>query len=176
MSGQLQLGAARRHAVPIVAPASGLPLIKNTVSLGRRLEWRRGRSTVDADMPEGARKTKVYQDFQIFIEWMKKEDGAHYRNEVHIEGPFPHHEIRRNDVQVGDRGGRREVARSLEQDTKDTGKEDYIIHALFDVPEMITEIPTSLALDLFTQPGKLRSDIRPLREKDWRGVIRNGSR
>ena len=96
---------------------------------------------------------------------MAKEDGAHYRNETYLEGPIPHLEIHQNDVQVGDRGGTREVARNLAKDALGNGKEDYIIHALFDVPEYITELPTDLAVELF---GNGRPGIRPLREREWR--------
>jgi hypothetical protein len=163
-----QQSAARRHAPPIVAPAPGLPLIKNTASLGRMLEWRRGRSVCDEDMPPDLKERHILRDLDIFIKWMEKEDGAHFRGVWRREGPFPHTEFRRNDVQVGDQGGKREVARNLIRDSEDTGKEAWILWALFDVPEMIQEVPTSMALDLF----KKRSDLRPLREKDWRGVLR----
>ena len=167
---QLQQAALRRHAVPLLGPSPGLPLIKSVANLGRRLEWRKGRSVVDADMPEEQRKSHVYRDFGIFVEWMEKEDGAHYRNQVTLSGPFPHFEAKPNDVQIGDRGGRREVARNLQIDVGNNGKEDYIIEALFDVPEYVTEIPTAIAQDIFGT----RADLRPLRAKDWREVIRNG--
>lgn len=119
---QLQLPALRRHAVPIVAPKGGLPLIKNTISLGRRLEWRKGLSTVDEDMPEDLRKRHVWEDFQRFKVWMEKEDGAHFRGKVKVTGPYPHFTPRPNDVQVGDRGGTREVARSIVEDTSGSGQ------------------------------------------------------
>ena len=161
-----QQNAARRHAPPIVAPAAGLPLIKNTVSLGRMLEWRRGRSVCDEDMPPELKERHILRDLDIFIKWMEKEDRAHFRGQWHREGPFPHTEFRPNDVQHGDRGGKREIARNLVGDSKDTGKEAWILWALFDVPEMIQEIPTTLAAELFS---KGRENLRPYREKDWRG-------
>ena len=158
---------ARRHAAPMLSPASGLPLIKSTPSLGRMLVVRRGRSVVDADMPAGLREAQVKRDTEIFIKWMEKEDGARFRKLVSITGPTPHLEHRPPDVQVGDRGDSRLVARSLAQDISN-GKESYEIACLFDVPEGITEIPTDLAADLFR---KGKPNLRPLRERDWKGKI-----
>jgi hypothetical protein len=171
---QLQLPALRRHAVPIVAPKGGLPLIRNTVSLGRMLEWRKGLSTMDEDMPEDLRKRKVYEDFLKFKEWMAKEDGAHFRGKVKVTGPYPHFEPKPNDVQVGDRGGTREVARSIIEDTSGSGKVDYVIEALFDVPEYLNELPTALAAELIIarRPG-LRSARNP-HEREWREVLKRG--
>lgn len=160
-----QIAAGRRTAAPMLAPSSGLPLIKSVPSLGRMLVWRKGQSVVDADMPEEMRKRHTYEDFLKFVAWMEKEDGARYRGEVRISGPFPHFEPHPNDVQIGDRGGTREVARSIVEDTSNNGKEDYIIEALFDVPEFINEVPTELAMDLL---AKGESGIRPLREREWR--------
>lgn len=161
---QLQLPAARRHATPIVSPSTGLPLIKSTVSLGRRLEWRKARDTVDEDMPEDLKKRHVYEGFLTFVKWMEKEDGAHYRDQVKVTGPFPHFEAKQPDIQVGDRGATRPVARRIDDDVGGNGKEDYIIEALFDCPEYINEIPTDLAVDLF---GKGKPGLAPLRQNEW---------
>lgn len=176
---QLYLPAQRRHAVPIVTPSAGGPLIKSTPSLGRMLEWRKGRSVVPSDMPDEERKRKVWQDFHIFKQWMEKEDGAHFRGQVKVHGPFPHFDAHEPDTQYGDNGASRKVARSIIEDTKESGFEDYVIEALFDVPEGITEVPTDLALDL---AGKgrvklLRTDMdgRGQRNRDWREVIRGSS-
>lgn len=157
--------AARRHAAPMLVPTPGVPLLRSTPSLGRMLEWRRGRSTVDAEMPESYRKEAVRRDTDIFIRWMEKEDGAHFRGQVRLEGPIPHLEVHQNDTQTGDAGGHREIARNLARDSLGNGKEDYIIWCLFDVPEGITEIPTDLAIDLF---AKGKQNVRPLRTNDWR--------
>ena len=162
---------ARRHAAPMLDPKPGQVLIKSTPSLGRMLEWRKGRSVVDHDMPDHLRKEHVRRDADIFIKWMEKEDGARYRGQIRVYGPFPHFEAQQPDVQVGDRGGTRQVARSIATDTSNNGKEDYVIEALFDVPETIQEIPTYLAQDLFNK----RTDLRPLRERDWKGAT-NGFR
>lgn len=176
---QLYLPAQRRHATPIVTPQAGMPLIKSTPSLGRMLEWRRGRSVVPSDMPDHERKRKVYDDFQIFVRWMEKEDGAHYRGQVKVHGPFPHFEAHEPDTQYGDNGDSRKVARSIVEDTAPSGFEDYVIEALFDCPEGITEVPTDLALDLANQ-GKVKLlreqiDGRGQRNRDWREVIRGSS-
>lgn len=161
----LQEKALRRHAAPLLTARSGSPLIKSSAALGRRNEWRKGLSTVDADMPEDLRKKKVYQDFLVFRDWMKKEDGAHFLGKVKVSGPFPHFDPHEPDIQYGDSGGSRKVARSIERDTQNNGKEDYVIEALFNVPEYITELPTDLAVELF---GNGRPGIRPLREREWR--------
>lgn len=165
--------ALRRLAVPSTSPAAGLPLIKTVPSLGRMLEWRRARSTVEEDMPEGRRKTKIKADAEIFIKWMEQEDGAHFRQEMRLEGPFPHLEARPADIQVGDRGGTRPRARNVQQDATGTGKEDYIIWALFDVPEYVQEIPTEVALDIFGKGA--RPDLRPLRPKEFAEVMKHGN-
>ena len=159
----------RRHAVPIVPPSPGLPLIKNTCSLGKHLMWRKGRSTIDEDAPEEVKKKHVLRDAQIFIEWMWKEDRAEFKGRMKVSGPFPHFEAKPPDVQVGDRGGTRLRARSIITDTAPSGKEDYIIEALFAVPEYVSEIPTDLAMELFGRPGG-RPGLRPLREREWRGI------
>ena len=160
---------ARKYAAPMVDPKAGMPLIKSVPSLGRMLEWRKGRSVVDEDMPDHLRKEHVRRDTEIFIKWMEKEDGARFRGQVRVHGPFPHFEANTAPVmQTGDRGGTRQLARSIVADTSNNGKEDYVIECLFDVPEAINEIPTSLALDLFS---KGTPNLRPLREKDFRGRI-----
>ena len=163
---------ARKHAAPMLVPKSGLPLIKSTPSLGRMLEWRRGRSTYPSEISQGARRDHLLRDLGIFINWMEKEDGAHYRGKYYFDKPTPHFEPKPPDIQVGDRGGTRPVAHNLLRDASDPEREDTIIWALFDVPEAIQEIPTDLAIELFNE-GK--PNLRPLRERDWRGGI-NGSR
>lgn len=171
------LDAAAKHAAPILAPTAGLPLIKSAPSLGWRVEWRRGRSRpLDRDMPEGQRKREVLRDLQTFVAWMEKEDGAQWIKTaadgtpgIKLLGPFAHFEARKPDLQQGDAGGSREVARSVMRDTEpeDGGRVEYEIHCLFRVREAVTELPTSLALDLFSQPGG-RPGIRPLRDREWR--------
>jgi hypothetical protein len=162
----LQHKAARRHAVPNLAPTPGLPLIKSTVNLGRRLEWRKARDTVETDMPDELKKRHVYQGFLFFKEWMEKEDRAHYiEGSVRVSGPFPHFNQQMQGVQVGENGATRPIGHRIEQDVGNNGKEDYIIEALFNVPEYINEISTDLAQELF---GKGRPGLRPLREQEWR--------
>jgi hypothetical protein len=157
--------AGRRHAAPMLTPASGLPLIKSVPSLGRRVEVRRGRSTVPSAMAPVDKKRKVYEDLHIFIQWMAKEDKARFHKVLAIEGPFPHLEVKPNDVQHGDKGGQREVARSLAADTSNPEYEDYILVCEFDAPEYINEIPADLAAELF---AKGRPGLRPLREREWK--------
>lgn len=121
-------------------------------------------STFDADMPDHLLKKALYEDFRTFVQWLNKESGANFRKLVRIEGPTPHIGYAPNRVQVGDRGGTREVARNLLADSSDTGKVDYRTYCLFDAPEFINEIPTDLAVDIF---DKGRPGLRPLRDKEW---------
>ena len=168
--------AARRHAEPMLTPAAGLPLIKRTPTLGRMLEWRRGRSTYPKEYTEGQRKAHLLHDLDIFIKWMEKEDRAHYRGTYYFDKPSIHFEPRGPDTQYGDKDERgirasRKVARQLSKDAPlESDYEDTLIWALFDVPEYITELPTDLALDLF---AKGRPDLRPLREREWRNEGEN---
>jgi hypothetical protein len=161
--------ALRRHAAPLLEPVPGTPLIKVTANLGRVLSWRKGRSTVAKGLPEERKKQLVKRDADIFIEWMRKEDGAVFKGSLKLHGPFPHFSPKPNDTQHGERGAKREVARSIVEDTAESEMEDYVIEALFSVPESISEIPTDLATELFTRPGG-RPGLRPLREREWRGV------
>lgn len=167
MSTAHQPAAARRHAVPLVPPVKGLPLIKGTPTLGRMLEWRRGRVTVDCDMPIERKKRAVFDGMKVFLEWMRKEDRAEYRGKAKVYGPYPHFNAQPPSVQVGDRGGKRLVARQVAQDLGGDGKEDYVIEALFSVPEYINEVPTELAQRMFSQSGG-RPGLRPLRDREWK--------
>jgi hypothetical protein len=159
--------ALRRHAVPIVDPTAGGPLIKRTVDLGWMKERRKVRVPMDDDFPQDRRKEFLRKMAQQFIDEETRIDGARYSGGMEIQGPFPHFDPHEADTQVGDRGATRPVSRSIKDDTSENGKEDYVLEALFIVPEYVNEIPTSLAMDLFTKPGG-RPGLRPLREKDWR--------
>ncbi len=136
------------------------------------LEWRRGRSTYPSDITEGARREHLLRDLAKFIAWMEKEDGARYRGKFFFDKPSAHFDPKPPDIQVGDRGGKRPVARNVMKDASNPDLEDTIIWALFDVPEGITEIPTDLAAELF---AKGKKNMRPLRPNDWKGKY-NGSR
>ena len=163
----LQVKAGRRHAPPLVDPSPGLPLIKSVPSLGRRLEWRKGRINVDADATPQVRKGRIKWAVERFVEWMGKEDRAYPRYDIAlpiISGPYPHFNPKPPNTQIGDRGGKRKVARQVIQDL-DNGEQDYVIEVLFEVPEYITELPTDLAVELFSRG---RPGIKPMREKEWR--------
>lgn len=167
-----QLGAARRHAVPIVRPSDGGPLIKRTVELGWMLDRRKVRVPIDAEMPPEVRKGVLFRASRQFITEEQRLDGAMYRGALEVHGPFPHFEPRENDEQVGDRGKRRPLARNVREDTGDLSKVDYVIEATFAVRESIAEVPTSLAMDLFKKPGS-RPGLRPMRENEWARVWRD---
>ncbi|HSE43734.1 MAG TPA: hypothetical protein VLA89_00240 [Gemmatimonadales bacterium] len=118
-------------------------------------------------MSEAQRKERVRWGVNVFIDWMRKEDGAELiPNTLRVHGPFPHFEAHEPDTQYGDAGGKRKVARSIKNDMTE-GKEDYVIEAWFNCPEYIQEIPTDLAQQLFADPRR-ESDIRPLRDREWR--------
>ncbi len=151
----------------MLAPTSGLPLIKSVPSLGWRAEWRKANVDVEIGMSEAQRKARVKWGVEVFIQWMKKEDRAQLiPGTLRIHGPFPHFAPRQNDTQYGDNGAHRKVARNLETDTNN-GKEDYVIEAQFKCPEYISEIPTELAQELFANPAH-ESSIKPLRDREWR--------
>ncbi len=163
------LGAASRHATPIVPAKAGMPLIRSTANLGWREEWRRGRSTWPCKAGVGHRprctslRQHLSRDTSIFILWMQKEDGAEFGGQVRYERPVPHLEPRPNDTQYGDAGGHRKVARKVETDL-DPELKDIVIRVLFRVREGIVELPMDLAVELM---GKGREGVRPLRGQEW---------
>jgi len=172
MSTQHAHSAARRHAVPIVTPTNGGPLIKRTVELGWMQERRKVRVPLDAEMPVEVRKAHLFRMARQFVDEELRLDGAVYRGGMAVHGPFPHFDPHENDVQVGDRGKRRPLARDVREDTGDLSKVDYVLEATFAVREHITEVPTSLALEMFTKPGS-RPGLRPMRENEWSRVWRD---
>ena len=98
--------------------------------------------------------------FVVMLLNAPREDGAEWDGSwPEIQGPLPHFAIKGPDVQYGDNGGSRPVARNLQEDLTGTGKEDYVIIASFWAREKIQELRTPLALDLFAQG---RAGIRPI--------------
>lgn len=159
------LAIARRHAPSIAIPTPGAPLIRAVPDLGWVKVRIKGRIDVDEDMPEEARKKRVYWAVQRFIRWQEASEGAKFAGDVQIEGPVPHFDAKPPDVQVGDRGGTRLRARNLGTDSTGTGKEDYIIYCSFLIREQVQEVRTDVAEDLFKEG---RPGIRPMRERDYR--------
>ena len=163
----------RRHAQPITEAVPGVPLGLITPDLGWRLERRRARAVCDADFPEERRKEWLHKNANQFIEEEFRIDRARYRHgTLRIRGPFPHFAPQEPDIQVGERGATRLVARSISRDTSDNGQQDYVLEAMFAAPEYLQEIPTELAEHVFTQPGG-RPGLRPLREREWRPYLAN---
>ncbi len=160
------MNAGRRHAAPMLAPVSGLPLIKSVPSLGWRPEWRKANCDVEIGMSPAQRKARVKWGVDVFLSWMRKEGAEYITGTLKVEGPFPHFEAHEPDTQYGDNNAHRKVARSIVKDTTN-GKEDYVIEACFKVREEIQEIPTELAQQLFADPRRV-SNIKPLRDREWR--------
>ena len=133
---------------------AGSPQIRSVPQMGWTKVRRKGTATVDADMPDGLRKKHVKQAFERFVWWMKQEDGAEWDGRLPvIQGPSPHFDIKQPDVQYGDNGASRPVARNLQEDLTGTGKEDYHIIASFWVRERITEVRTEFVSDILANPA-----------------------
>lgn len=148
----------RRYAPSL----AGSALIRSVPTLGWVKVQRKGRFEVDDDMPEDKRKAFGKQMFERFVKWMEAEDGAKWDGQLpSITGPYPHFDIKQPDMQHGDNGASRPVARSVQEDLTGTGKEDYVIVASFWVREKIQEVRTDTAHELFAagMPG-----VRPMRE------------
>ena len=141
----------------------GSPNIRSVPDLGYVKVRMQGTATVDADMPDELRKKHVKQAFEKFVQWMKAEEGAIWDGTLpEIQGPLPHFAIKEPDVQYGDNGASRPIARSVQEDLTGSGKEDYKIIASFWAREKITEVRTSVAEELFASG---RPGVRPFRER-----------
>lgn len=142
------------------APAlAGNPQIRSVPSMGWVKVRRKARFEVDDDMPEEARKAYGKEMFERFVKWMKAEDGAEWDGKMpDLEGPYPHFDAKEPDVQYGENGASRPIARNVQEDLTGTGKEDYVIFANFWVRERITEVRSDLAPGIIGKPG-----IRALR-------------
>src|SRR5688572_24325657 len=97
----LQHGAARRHAVPIVAPRAGLPLIKTTVKTGWMLQRRQARAVIPREMPIERVKVELKRMTGQFIKDEFRIDQAEFKGDLKLEGPTPHFTPHENDVQHG---------------------------------------------------------------------------
>ena len=143
---------------------AGNPQIRSVPTLGWVKVERKARFEVDDDMPEDKRKAYGFEMFERFVKWMKAEDGAKWDGQMpRIEGPFPHFNAQEPDMQYGENGASRPVARNVQEDLTGTGKEDYVIFASFWVQEKIQEVSTPVAQDLFAT-GK--AGVRPFRERN----------
>lgn len=141
---------------------AGSAQIRSVPQLGWVKVRRQGTATVDTDMPDALKMRHVKQAFEKFVQWMKKEDGAEWDGSPPtIAGPLPHFDIKPPDVQYGDNGASRPIARNVQEDLTGSGKEDYKITVSFWAREHITEIRTPVAADLFAE-GK--AGVRPFRE------------
>lgn len=139
---------------------AGSAQIRSVPTLGLLKVRRRGTATVEADMPEFLRRKHLKQAFEKFVSWMKREDGAEWDGALpELKGPFPHFAIKEPDVQYGDNGASRPIARNVQEDLTGSGKEDYHIIASFWVREQITEVRTAVAQELFAT-GK--QGVRPI--------------
>ena len=152
-------GLLGRRWAPSLA---GSQHIRSVPAMGWVKVRRKARFEVDDDMPEEKRKAYGKQMFERFIMWMKAEDGAEWDGKrPSIEGPYPHFDAKEPDVQYGDNGASRLVARNVQEDLTGTGKEDYVIFVDFWVRERITEVRSAQAADVVGMPG-----VRAFRERD----------
>ncbi len=156
MDEQQRLG--RRHAPPLVPAKAGFPLIRSVPSLGWQPVRIKATIDVEADLEGKTKMKKVYWAAKRFVEWMEKE-GHKYQGGMTLHGPFPHMDFKQPDIQVGDRGATRKVARSIEEDLSNNGKEDYVWEAVFLTRERIQEIPADVAMEVNGKRG-----IRLMRE------------
>ena len=152
------------YAPPLVAPKSGLPLIRGTPNLGYQAVRIKGTIDVETWLKPATKKKKLYWAFERFVQWMEKE-GHHYKGDLKIHGPFPHAEFKPPDTQMGDRGGRRQVARNLKDDVGQDDREDYVIEAVFITKERVQLVDKDVALALEGQRG-----IRLARPSDLEGI------
>ena len=142
---------------------AGSAQIRSVPQLGWVKVRRQGTATVDSDMPDELKKRHVKQAFEKFVKWMKAEDGAEWDGTLPVvQGPFPHFAIKEPDVQYGENGASRPIARNVQEDLTGTGKEDYKITASFWARETITEVRSPVAQELFDS-GK--AGVRPFRER-----------
>ena len=143
---------------------AGNPQIRSVPTMGWVKVERKARFEVDDDMPEEQRKKEGLANFYKFIAWMKAEDGAKWDGQMpRIEGPYPHFDAKEPDVQYGDNGASRPIARNVQEDLTGNGKEDYVIFASFWVREKIQEVSTPIAQEIFSA-GK--GGVRPFRERN----------
>jgi hypothetical protein len=143
---------------------AGSPQVRSTAPLGFVKVRRRSRFEVDDDMPEPALRHYARQMFDRFVLWMKAEDGAEWDgSKPVITGPVAHFEAQAPDVQWGEGGVSRPIARNVQQDMSGSGRVDYFIETAFWVRERIVEVRSSVAESLFAtqKPG-----VRPAREND----------
>lgn len=129
------------------------------------LEKRVASFTIDAELAQNdaAKRNAENAGMRQFIEEEHRIDGAVFQSQYPIQATwYPAIDYREPDIQVGDRGGRRPVARSVAQDSANTGKMACRLEATFRAPEYIQEIPTALAEELNLWSGG-RPGLRPVR-------------
>ena len=120
-------------------------------------------------MPEDMKKKRVFWGAKRFIKWMEDE-GCSFAGNIEIQGPFPHADLKEPTIQVGDRGGKRPVARTVQSAIEDNGKEDYVILGDFWKKERIQEIDTDVALENMGLRG-----LRPARPEEWSWLAKSQS-
>ncbi len=152
------------YAPTLLVPKPGLPLIRSTPDLGYQAVRIRGRIDVEAGLRSAMKKKKLYWAFNRFVNWMEKE-GNRYKGDLSITGPYPHAELKEPDIQTGDRGGQRRVARNLEDDVGQDDREDYVIEATFIRREEVQLVDKDVALAVEGKRG-----IRLAQPRDLEGI------
>ena len=154
------------YATPLLPVKSGFPLIRSTPNLGWQAVRIRGRIDVEKSLKPETKKKRLYWGFQRFVTWMESE-GHKYKGGLSITGPYPHADLKEPDTQVGDRGGRRSVARNLKEDVGQDDLEDYVIEATFLAKERVQLVDMDVALQVEGKRG-----IRLARPTDLEGIKR----
>ncbi|KKL73191.1 hypothetical protein LCGC14_2077380 [marine sediment metagenome] len=154
----------RDYAPPLLPVKSGVPLIRSTPNLGWQAVRIRGRIDVERSLRPETRKKKLYWAFQRFVQWMEDE-GHIYKGDLSITGPYPHAELKEPDLQTGDRGEQRRVARNLKDDVGQGDVDDYVIEATFWARERVQLVDKDVAIKVEGKKG-----IRLARPGDLEGI------
>lgn len=150
-------------------PLAGDGHIKSTPNLGWHPEKRSASFTVDYDLAANDEVKRRLENHAMgqFIEEEARIDGAKFLARYPFQATWhPYLEYHEADIQRGENGATRPVARSVARDSANTGKWSCRLEAWFMAPDYIQEIPTKLANEIGLFEGR-RPGLKPLRERRW---------
>ena len=142
----------RDLAPTLVEPKSGLPLIRSVPDLGWQPVRIKGRIDVESSLKPETKRKRIYWAWKRFVQWLEKE-GAIYKGNLVIKGPFPHAELKEPTWQYGSDGGKRLVARSLTDAIGQDSREDYVMEATFIRKEWVQGIDVDIAAQVVGKRG-----------------------